>query len=101
MQLPILIERVAGNGYRATSSPSFTITVEGTDREEVLQRLLQAITERLGTDAEIISLEIPAQEHPLAPYAGMFKDNPLFDEWQQAVAEYRRQADKEEEQEAP
>jgi hypothetical protein len=31
----------------------------------------------------------------LAPYAGMFKDNPLFDAWQQAIADYRRQVDEE------
>ena len=28
-----------------------------------------------------------------AEFAGMFKDDPLFDDWQKAIAEYRRQVD--------
>jgi hypothetical protein len=32
-------------------------------------------------------------------FAGMFKDNPLYDAWQQAIVEYRRQ--REEEQDGP
>jgi hypothetical protein len=95
MHLPVLIEPVAGNGFRATGGPPFILSAEGATREEALQKLRQAIARRLETGAEIVSLEIPESEHPLAPFAGMFKDNPLFDEWQQAMAEYRRQVDEE------
>ena len=42
--------------------------------------------------SELLSV---AAEHPLAPYAGMFKDNPLFDAWQQAIDDYRREMDAE------
>ena len=29
----------------------------------------------------------------LARFAGMFKDDPLFDRWQKSIAKYRREAD--------
>ena len=92
MHLPILIEPVAGNGYRASAGQPFALSTEGATREEALQRLRQEIESRLAAGADIVSLEIPKQEHPLAPYVGMFRNNPLFAEWQQAMAEYRRQA---------
>ena len=31
--------------------------------------------------------------NPWLEAAGMFRDDPLFDAWQQAIAEYRREAD--------
>src|SRR5262245_38815072 len=95
MQIPVLIEPVDSNGYRATIGPPLALTAEGVTREEALQRLRQAVQARLSTGAEVTSLEVAAGEHPLAAYAGMFKDNPLFDAWQQAMAEYRRQVDEE------
>lgn len=40
--------------------------------------------------------ELEGTQTSLAQYAGMFKDNPLFDEWQEAIEEYRRQVENEE-----
>jgi predicted RNase H-like HicB family nuclease len=97
MQIPILIEPVSGNGYRVTTGQPLTLSAEGATREEALRQLHQALQARLSTGAEITCLEVSAAEHPLAPYAGMFKDNPLFDAWQQAIAEYRHQVDGEQE----
>ena len=31
--------------------------------------------------------------HPWLPAIGIFKEGPLFDEWQQAIADYRRSVD--------
>ena len=95
MQFPILVEPVAGNGYRACAGQPFALSVEGATREEAVQRLHHEIEGRLRTGAEIVPLEIATPEHPLAEFAGMFEDNPLFAEWQQAMAEYWRQADEE------
>jgi hypothetical protein len=35
------------------------------------------------------------KSNPWLAMAGMFKDDPLFDEWQAAIAEYRREQEKE------
>jgi hypothetical protein len=57
--------------------------------------LRQAIEARLAAGAQVVSLQLPGTEHPLAKYAGMDKDDPLFEEWQEAIAEHRRLADEE------
>jgi len=93
MQIPVLIESVANNGYRVTTGQPLALVAEGATREEALQQLRRALQDRLSAGAEIAPLEFPVPEHPLAPYGGMFKDNPLFDAWQDAIAQNRRQAD--------
>jgi hypothetical protein len=40
-----------------------------------------------------VSIEVPSEDNPCRKMAGMFKDDPLFDDWQQAIADYRRQVD--------
>jgi predicted RNase H-like HicB family nuclease len=97
VQIPVLIEPVKANGYRVTTGQPLDVTAEGATREEALERLRQVLQARLSSGAEIALLEISSAEHPLALYAGMFKDHPLFDDWQQAIADYRRQVDEEEE----
>ncbi len=89
MQIPVLVERVKSNGYRARSSEPFAVSVRGATREEALAKLRDKILGRLGGDAEVVGLEFP-EPHPWKKYAGMFRDDPLFDDWQKAIAEYRR-----------
>jgi hypothetical protein len=38
----------------------------------------------------------PTAERDIMAYAGIFKDNPMFDEWVEAIAENRRIQDEEE-----
>jgi hypothetical protein len=38
-------------------------------------------------------VELPQRANPWLDGAGMFRDDPLFDDWQRAIAEYRREAD--------
>src|SRR6266404_4621428 len=93
MQIPVLIEPIPSNGYRATTGLPLVVSAEGATREEALLHLQQAVQSRLSDGAEIAAVEIATKEHPLARFAGMFKDNPLFDEWQQAIADYRQQVE--------
>jgi hypothetical protein len=39
------------------------------------------------------SIEVPTADNPWVRLEGVYKDDPLFDEWQAAIAEYRRQVD--------
>ena len=93
MEIPVLIEPVAKNGFRARAAEPFSVTAEGGTRDEALQRLRELIEARLTGGAEIVPLQVTAREHPLARFAGMFKDDPYFDDWQRAIAEYRRQVE--------
>jgi hypothetical protein len=95
MQIHVLIDPVAGNRYRAYGGPPFPFRAEGETPYEAVQNLRQLIQERLKAGAHVIRIEIPATEsHPSAEFAGMWKpDDPLYEEWRQAVEEYRRQVD--------
>ncbi len=95
MQIPVLIEPMDSSGYRVTTGQPLALTAEGATREEALGQLQQRLQHRLNGGAEIALFEVSAAVHPLTPFAGMFKDNPLFDAWQQAIEDYRRQADAE------
>ena len=93
MRIPILIERVNGNGYRARGGEPFNLIGEGATREQALAALRQQLQERLESGAEVVSLDVAPEPHPLARFAGMFKDDPLFESWQKSIAKYRREAD--------
>ena len=94
MQIPILIEPVAGNGYRARGGEPLALTAEGASQAEALANLKEKLQARLGNGAVVVPLEIPSQPHPLAEFAGMFKDDPLLKEWKKSMAAYRRKVDK-------
>ena len=93
MQIPVLIEPVAGNGYRARGGEPLGLTAEGPTRELALARLKEQLQARLRSGAQIVSLEVIAESHPLAEFVGIFKDDPMLDEWKQAMADYRRKID--------
>jgi hypothetical protein len=93
MQIPILIEPVAGNGYRSRGGEQFALSAEGSTREEVLAKLRDQLQARIRSGTEVASLEMTAEPHPLAKFAGMFKDDPLFENWQKSIAKYRREVD--------
>lgn len=94
MQISVLVEPLNGKGFRATGCEPFGITAEGATREEALNRLRSQVQARLSGGAEIVALEVTPAEHPLMKFAGMFKDDPLIEEWKQAMADYRDQVEK-------
>ena len=83
MQIPILIEPVAGNGYRSRGGEQFDLCAEGATREEVLAKLREQLQARVRAGSQVVSLELQPEPHPLARFAGMFKDDPLFENWDQ------------------
>ncbi len=95
MQIPILIEPVAGNGFRSRGGEPFALSAEGATREEVLAKLHEQLQARLRDGAQVAILEVARAPlgNPWVEFAGMFKDDPYFDSWQQAIAENRRRAD--------
>ena len=88
MNLPILIEPVAGNGFRSRGGEPFAPSAEGATRAEVLVNLQDQLQTLLSGGAQLLSIEStsPAVANPWVEYAGMFQDDPYFAEWQQAIA---------------
>jgi predicted RNase H-like HicB family nuclease len=95
MEIPVLIEPVAGNGYRAKCGEPLPITAEGRTRDEALANLRRLVQERVAAGAEVATMSLPAKNaaNPWAGFAGMFKDDPYFDEVIDIMAENRRKMD--------
>lgn len=93
MAIPILVEPVSGNGYRATSGGPLGLEIEAPTRGAAIDQLRALIDRRIAAGAEVVGLAIGGSQHPLAPFAGMLKDDPLLHEWKNAMAEYCAQAD--------
>ena len=92
MKIPILIETTPDQRYRATSGELFVGNVEGGTPEEALEKMKKLIEERIARGARIAALELPDSQNPWLEGAGMFRDDPFFDDWQQAITDYRREA---------
>ena len=92
MQIPILIEPVAGNGYRSRGGEQFSLSAEGRTEEEALAKLREQLQVRLRDGAALVNLEVSGR-HPLAEFAGMFKDDPVFQDVVDLIAENRRAMD--------
>lgn len=93
MQIPILIEAVAENRYQSRGGEPYALSAEGATREEVMAKLQAQLQARLQAGAALVSLEVPGPSHPLARFVGMFKDDPLMNEWKESMADYRRTID--------
>jgi len=93
MQIPILIERLKGNGYRARGTEPFAVSAKGATREEALAKLRAKIQARLKNGTEILGLELGPEPDPWTKFAGMFKDDPWIDDWKRSIEEYRQTID--------
>jgi hypothetical protein len=96
MKIPILVEPIENAGYRATSGPPLAASAEGATRDEALDRLREEINRRMAAGAVIMPLDIvTTEENPWLAAAGMYRNDPLFDQWQANIEEYRRKVDEE------
>jgi predicted RNase H-like HicB family nuclease len=93
MLIPVLIEPIARNGYRAQATEPFAVSAKGATREEALAKLRAKIEGRLKKGAELVGLEVGTPVDPWMAFAGMFKDDPWIDDWKRSVEEYRRKVD--------
>lgn len=93
MQIPISVEPIGLGGFRAESSPPFTVVAEGSTKEEAVGKVRDELNRKLD-QGEIVMIEIgPNAENPWLRMAGTLKDDPMVDEWRAAVEEYRHQCD--------
>ncbi len=95
MQIPILVEPLSNDGYRATCGLPLAVSAEGATRDEAVEKLERLLRDRLSNGVEIVATEVPARvvENPWVKYAGMFKDDPMFAEVLEIMKENRRKDD--------
>jgi predicted RNase H-like HicB family nuclease len=99
MTCQVWIQPRADRGYLATTLGWPRCEAQGTTREEAL-RNVQATVEDLLAKGEIVTLEVNPprtrpmeQPNPWLERAGLFRDDPHWDEFQEAIADYRREVD--------
>jgi hypothetical protein len=93
MQVSVLIEAVKGNGYRARGAEPFGLSAEDATREEALAKLKAMVEKQLQAGAEVVTFQVGAEPHPWMRFAGMFKDDPYFQDVLEIMAENRRKMD--------
>jgi len=91
MQIPVLIEPVAAVGFRARTGEPLPLSAEGATRAEALGKLQEMLENKLKNGSELATLDLGPRPHPLAEFAGRYANDPMIEEWREAVEEYRRQ----------
>jgi hypothetical protein len=91
----VLVEAKEG-GYQATVWGLPDCQVFSATREEALKNLHELVNSRFQ-NLEIVTQEIAAakSEHPWMKFAGMYKDNPLFEDVLSNIEAYRCEVDTE------
>lgn len=93
MQIAVAVEPIPLGGFRAASAAPFTVSAEGTTREEAVAKVRTELNKQLE-QGNVVLIEVgPALENPWLKMAGSLKDDPVVNEWRVAVEEYRRERD--------
>jgi hypothetical protein len=92
MDISVMLERVNGNGFRATALMPTALMTEAQTREEALDRIQTLISEKLS-QAEVVQVHVPAVAgpNPWLSIAGTWRDHPDMDEVVANIEEYRRE----------
>lgn len=93
MSISMLVEKAA-NGYRAVAGGPFGLSAEAASAEAAVAALRAKIDDKLKSGAILIEQTFTQQHLPLPVMP--LSENPLFDEWLQAVEDYRTNMDVEE-----
>jgi hypothetical protein len=92
MTYSVLVEKNGGENFQATALGLPDCRVEASTREQALVKLRAVLAQRLS-NAEIVEVEVPQAapaEHSWKRFAGMFENEPLFDEVLEEIAAQRR-----------
>src|SRR4051794_31234603 len=91
MQIEVVVEKIAGNGYRATTYTPFPASTHAPTSEQALSSLREVVRQKVASGAKVVLMDVPAPDHPLAAVAGWLKDDPMFDAWVRARKDNRRE----------
>ncbi len=96
MQIPVLIEPNAGNGFLAKTGEPLPLRAEGTTRAEALKNIEKLIAKRQSERSGTESAELESADHPWLAMAGMYDpDDPEIIAWKLEVENYRAARDAE------
>ncbi len=90
MTYNVLVRNNPNGRYEATILGWPDCTVEGSSRQDVVQRARELLTDLLA-EWELIQVEIeaPSPKSPLLQFAGMWAEDETFEEFVDAMESYR------------
>lgn len=88
MRIGVVVEQLPEGRHRA-SSEQFGIAADGATRSDALSELRTLIQQRIADGLEIVELDVLVRDDAWQSMAGMFADDPLYDEWREAIDQYR------------
>jgi hypothetical protein len=95
MEIPVLIEPVASNGFRVSGTTPFPFTVEGATREEALNKVRELVEKRAAEGAEVATVQLGRPRAPWAEFAGSLRGDPMLADWQKAMEAHRQKVEEE------
>jgi predicted RNase H-like HicB family nuclease len=93
MEIPVLLEPLPGGGFQARSAHPLGLTAQGDTPDAALHHLRDLIQTRAASGAILTSIEVPAPKYGPHPGAGMYKDDPLYERWREAIEAYRQEVE--------
>ena len=94
MKIPVLIEPMNDNGYRASGVGPDALFAEGKTDSEALLNFRKAIEARIRAGARLTLLDVATDEASVTATPGILNPNdPLVQEWKDIMAENRRRDD--------
>jgi hypothetical protein len=88
----ISVEQLPNSNWLAQVLGWQDCCVEALSRESAIDQLKQTLSDRLA-QSEIVFIDLPIPENPWMKHAGIFKDDPLFDEMLEDIAAHRKALD--------
>jgi hypothetical protein len=97
MKVNVLLQNNIPEGYIATVLGWPDLMIKGKTEEETLNNVRHAVTTRLQ-QSKVVALDIPLDESndPWMKFAGMWENDPTFDDFMAEIAAYRRELDEQE-----
>lgn len=93
MQIPVLIEPVAGNGYRAQCGGPLPVSVEAETPDKALTKLREQLSHQLPNGAQLVSLDV-VEKNPWMTMAGILDPKAsIVRKWKRAMAKYRQEVE--------
>jgi hypothetical protein len=95
MEIPVLVEPVDNNGYRARSGEPLVLEARGATAEEAVKNFKALLATRIAAGANVVAVEVPGPTpDPWLKGAGMYNpEDPLVQQWMKNMADYRREID--------
>ena len=94
MQYQVFVKNQSDQHFIASVIGMPTIAVDGQTEAEAISNVKIALESQLATGKvvtiEIDQIEIKPEAAPAMKYAGVFENDPTFDDWMEKLSEIRR-----------